>query len=93
MDRELERYHTSNAAMDLLIGDLRGKLDAMQAAAAAQRSAVKQGRALEAACKADLYECVQHIQVGARGWTRARLKPAPVSGHASFVRVCSSPRR
>ena len=30
MDRELEQYHKSNAQLDLMIGDLRVKLDDMQ---------------------------------------------------------------
>ena len=30
MDRELEQYHKSNAALDLMIGELRQKLDGMQ---------------------------------------------------------------
>ena len=30
MDQELEQYHKSNAALDLMIGELRDKLDGMQ---------------------------------------------------------------
>jgi len=62
MDRELEKYHTSNALMDGLIGDLRKKLDGMQARVSSQRSNLKQSRAHVHALKADLYGCVQQIQ-------------------------------
>ena len=62
MDRELEKYHTSNALMDGLIGDLRKKLDGMQSRVSSQRSHLKQSRAHVHALKADLYGCVQQIQ-------------------------------
>jgi hypothetical protein len=62
MDLELERYHTSNAQMDSLIGDLRKKLDERQAQVSAQRSGLKQSRAHALVFKADLHGCVQRIQ-------------------------------
>ena len=37
MDRELEQYHKSNAALDLMIGELRQKLDGMQRTIMSQR--------------------------------------------------------
>lgn len=63
MDRELEKYHLANAAMDKLIGELRVKLDAMQASGSLQRSAVKQAAATVVQFKRDISACVEHIQV------------------------------
>jgi cilia- and flagella-associated protein 57 len=62
MDSELERYHKSNAAMDVLIGDLRSKLDGMQSVASNVRSLVHQANAAVRVFKADLEATVQHVQ-------------------------------
>jgi len=62
MDYELEKYHHSNANMDILIGDLRNKLDGMQSVASNIRSLVHRANASVRIFKADLEQCVQHVQ-------------------------------
>lgn len=62
MDTELERYHKSNAALDTLIGDLRAKIDALQAEVKGKRM---QAKALEntiETCRSDVQTAIAHIQ-------------------------------
>ncbi|CAB1098866.1 unnamed protein product [Ectocarpus sp. CCAP 1310/34] len=62
MDRELEQFHNSNAQLDLLIGELREKLDGMQAQNLDQRKRIADQEASRGRLQKELYECVQHIQ-------------------------------
>jgi WD40 repeat protein len=62
MDGELEQFHNSNAGLDGIIGELRAKLDAMQAEITSQRRHLANYETRASRIKKDLHECVQHIQ-------------------------------
>ncbi|KAJ8608286.1 hypothetical protein CTAYLR_010208 [Chrysophaeum taylorii] len=62
MDHELEQYHKSNAQLDLMIGELRAKLDSMQKEILERRKHISDREAVIRRFKADVHECVQHIQ-------------------------------
>ena len=62
MDRELEQYHKSNAQLDLMIGELRARLDAMQREILEQRKKICDSAAVIRRFKSELHECVQYIQ-------------------------------
>jgi chromosome segregation ATPase len=62
MDSELEQYHKSNAQLDLLIGELRAKLDSMQKNILGQRKVIGDQESLMRRCKSELHECAQVIQ-------------------------------
>ena len=61
MDHELEQYHKSNAALDLMIGELRLKMDGMQREIDDQREALGAGAGTLQRFRTDLRECVQHV--------------------------------
>ncbi|CAM9492887.1 unnamed protein product [Chrysoparadoxa australica] len=62
MDTELEQFHNSNASLDLLIGDLRKKLDSMQEEIILQRKRLADLEAASRRLKTELHECVELIQ-------------------------------
>ena len=62
MDRELEQFHKSNAQLDLMIGELRSKLDNMQGDILRQRKVIGDQVSLIRRCKSELHECAQVIQ-------------------------------
>merc|ERR1711966_55386 len=62
MDRELEQFHKSNAQLDLMIGELRKKLDAMQKEILTQRQGLADQESLIRRFRCELHECVQFIQ-------------------------------
>ncbi|TYZ60990.1 hypothetical protein PybrP1_005345 [[Pythium] brassicae (nom. inval.)] len=59
MDAELEQYHKSNAALDLMIGELRLKMDGMQTEINAQVGDVAMGQLLAKQVQTDLVGCAQ----------------------------------
>ncbi len=63
MDEELESYHKSNAQLDTLIGQLRGKLDGMQRDIMKKRQLHTDTISRITKFKNDLHDCVQFIQV------------------------------
>ena len=63
MDQELERYHKSNATLDLTISDLKLKQDGLQKEVLIQRTALGKSWALIKRFQHDLHEVVQSIQV------------------------------
>ena len=62
MDKELETYHKSNAQLDLMIGELRSKLECMQQEILSQRKVIGDQESLMRRCKAELHDCAQVIQ-------------------------------
>jgi len=62
MDRELEQYHKSNAQLDLMIGDLRVKLDDMQLTIGSNRKLIGDAESAIIQFKGEVHECVQFIQ-------------------------------
>jgi len=62
MDRELEQYHKSNAQLDLMIGDLRSKLDSMQVTIGTNRKLIGDAESAVMQFKGEIHDCVQFIQ-------------------------------
>ncbi|KAJ3363138.1 Cilia- and flagella-associated protein 57 [Allomyces javanicus] len=62
MDEELSTYNKSNTSLDLLIGDLKLQLRAAEKQVQIEKSKVKYFNLIVKKFKADLNECVQHIQ-------------------------------
>ena len=61
MDLELEQYHKSNAALDALIGDLRGKIDDFQAEIKTQRNFAKEQENTVSTFRKDLNASIAHV--------------------------------
>ena len=62
MDQELEQYHKSNAALDLMIGELRLKMEGMQKEMDEQQEQLGEGEGLMHRFRTDLHGCVQRMQ-------------------------------
>ena len=62
MDLELEQYHKSNAALDLMIGELRLKLDGMSKELAQQKSLIKAGESYTRKFRRDLAMCAAGVE-------------------------------
>ena len=58
MDQELEQYHKSNAALDLMIGELRLKMEGMQQEIDIQKATIMDGEMLIAKVTSDLEEMI-----------------------------------
>jgi cilia- and flagella-associated protein 57 len=63
MDLELERYHKSNARLDLKIADLKLKQEGLQREVLAQRAALGQSAAQIKEFQHDVHDISQSIQV------------------------------
>ena len=61
MDQELEQYHKSNAALDLMIGELRLKMEGMQVELDEQKLKLKEAGEIIASFSADLHSLYQDI--------------------------------
>ena len=61
MDMELEQYHKSNSALDLMIGELRLKMDGMQKEINGQKNLIADGTAYVTRFRRDLQHCVTHL--------------------------------
>ena len=61
MDQELEQYHKSNAALDLMIGELRLKMEGMQKEADQQKRQITLGDEWMARACAELQEVMPNI--------------------------------
>ena len=55
MDQELEQYHKSNAALDLMIGELRLKMEGMQVELDEQKKKLKEAEDIIAVFSTDLH--------------------------------------
>lgn len=62
MDHDLEKYHKSNAKLDNMIGDIRGKLDNLQRDIIDKRSDVHDHENVIKTIQSDLIEASQLIQ-------------------------------
>lgn len=62
MDHDLEKYHKSNAKLDNMIGDIRGKLDNLQRDIIDRRTDVHNGEHAIKTIQCDLIEASQLIQ-------------------------------
>ncbi|RLN73362.1 hypothetical protein BBJ28_00023607, partial [Nothophytophthora sp. Chile5] len=62
MDRELELFHKSNAQLDLLIGEQRQRINALQRAIASHRQLLSDQQTGVRRFRCDLHECVRHLQ-------------------------------
>ena len=62
MDLELEQYHKSNAALDLMIGELRLKLDGMSKELSQQKSLIKAGESYTRKFRRDLAMCAAGVE-------------------------------
>merc|ERR1712097_28298 len=62
MDQELEQYHKSNAALDLMIGELRLKLDGMSKELSQQKSLIKAGESYTRKFRRDLAMCAAGVE-------------------------------
>ena len=62
MDHELEQFHKSNAQLDVMIGELRKRLDAMQMEIMRQRASLGDQESLVRRFRSELHESVQYIQ-------------------------------
>ena len=62
MDLELEQYHKWNAALDLMIGELRLKLDGMSKELSQQKSLIKAGEAYTRKFRRDLAMCAAGVE-------------------------------
>lgn len=71
MDQELERYHKSNAQLDLNISDLKLKQEGLKREVLAQRSALEHSHASIKEFHHDVHDVVQSLQVQCS----ARLQP------------------
>lgn len=63
MDGELEKYHKQNGALELVVGELKLKIDGLQKEVAGARQALADARALVQRFHHDLSEVAHHIQV------------------------------
>ena len=62
MDQELEQYHKSNAALDLMIGELRLKMEGMQVELDEQKVKLKEAGEIIASFSTDLHALYQDIE-------------------------------
>ena len=62
MDLELEQYHKSNAALDLMIGELRLKLDGMSKELSQQKALIKAGESYTRKFSRDLAMCAASME-------------------------------
>merc|ERR1711898_56130 len=62
MDLELEQYHKSNAALDLMIGELRLKLDGMSKELSQQKSLIKAGESYSRKFRRYLAMCAAGVE-------------------------------
>ena len=62
MDLELEQYHKSNAALDLMIGELRLKLDGMSKELSQQKALIKAGESYTRKFRRDLAMCAAGVE-------------------------------
>lgn len=78
MDQELERYHKSNAQLDLNISDLKLKQEGLKREVLAQRAALERSHASIKEFHHDIHDVVQSLQVrhtaGHRGRARGALE-------------------
>ena len=63
MDQELEKYHKQNGALDLVVSEMKLKIDGLQKEAAQARQALADARSLVQRFHHDLSEVAHHIQV------------------------------
>lgn len=63
MDQELERYHKSNAQLDLNISDLKLKQEGLKREVLAQRTALERSHASIKEFHHDIHDVVQTLQV------------------------------
>lgn len=61
MDLELEQYHKSNAALDLMIGELKLKIDGIQREADSSDAALRASQAYLVRFRGDLKVCAQSL--------------------------------
>merc|ERR1712167_562636 len=61
MDQELQQYHKSNAALDLMIGELKLKMDGMNKETEEQKRQIGDGDSLISRFKNDPSETAQHL--------------------------------
>merc|ERR1712139_87302 len=61
MDQELQQYHKSNAALDLMIGELKLKMDGMNKETEEQKRQIGDGDSLISRFKNDLSDTAQHL--------------------------------
>ena len=62
MDHELEQYHKSNAALDLMIGELRLRMEGMEQAKQQQMAELAGCAGLTRRFQYDLHQAVQNIE-------------------------------
>jgi len=60
MDQELAQYHKSNAALDLMIGELRLKIGGMERELNTQTTSISSNRKIVRRFRVDLHECFQY---------------------------------
>jgi hypothetical protein len=63
MDQELEKYHKQNGALDLVVSEMKLKVDGLQKELAQARQQLADARALVQRFHHDLAEVAHHIQV------------------------------
>ena len=67
MDMELEQYHKSNSALDLMIGELRLKMDGMQKEINLQKDIIAEGAAYVAR-QTSARPCGAHLCSPVQNW-------------------------